>query len=211
MSRHDPRLHSQTLLDQLVGAAPDSAAGRALAARPETRRALEQAYQSLLAAPAPVGPSRRERLAVAGFVAVLTGEAATERHILTLLAQEDARLAGVIRDEAAEAATPGPYGRFPPGPLSAEDLDGPVYRTAPALRFGLGARLASALEYAHLVALHPRDAGSGTLEALEAAGWTPAEIAELTRLIGFLATLSRAVAGLRAWAAFGQPQPGDAF
>jgi len=60
--------------------------------------------------------------------------------------------------EIARGAAQGPYGSYPAGPLSAEDMAGPVYRVPAAARQALGPRLAAALEHAHLLVFHPRDA-----------------------------------------------------
>ena len=149
-----------------------------------------------------------ERRAIAAFAALLTGEPETAAHLLALLVETDATLAPLARlieHEAEDSAHPGPYGSFPPGPLSAEDLDGPVYAVPAATRREIGLRLAAALEYAHLATLHPRDATPEALTALTDAGWTNGGIAILLDIIGFVSFQACVVAGLRAYVSARQP------
>lgn len=194
--------HDITLIERLAGIAPDSTIGRAYRARAEARRFAEDGYRRLLH-PEEAGPvSVLERRAVAAFVAVLTGEAQTREHFLHLLRTTDATLglfARQIEAEAEDSAHPGPYGHFPDGPLSVESVDGPTYRVDEALRGIFGPRLTAALEYAHLLTLHPRDATEDALATLAQAGWTNAGIALLLDLVGFVNFQARIVAGLRAY------------
>ena len=200
--------HDLTLIERLAGIAPGSPVDRAFRARPEARAEAERAYRLLLA-PEDTGPvSLLERRAVAAFVAVLQAEPQTHAHFLELLRGTDPTLgplALLIQSEAEGSAHPGPYGAFPEGPLTAESLDGPVYRVDATARRHLGDRLAAALEHAHLLALHPRDAGPEALEALLAAGWTRDGIVILSQIVGLVAFQARAVAGLRAYVAARQP------
>ena len=196
--------HDLTLIERLAGVAPGSPVGRAFRARPEARAQSERSYQLLLF-PEVAGPvSLLERRAVAAFVAALQDEPETRAHFLALLRQTDAApapLARLIAHEADGSAHPGPYGAFPEGPLSAESLDGPVYVVDDATRLELGERLSAALEHAHLLALHPRDAGPEALEALLRAGWTRDGIVVLTQVIGLVSFQVRVVAGLRSYLA----------
>lgn len=204
MTQHDP-----TLVEHLAGIAPGSAIGHAFRARDEARRLAEEGYRRLLCPQDPGPVSILERRALAAFVAVLNGEPQTRAHFLNLLRDTDptlAPLARLIEREAEDSAHPGPYGRFPAGPLSAEDLDGPVYAVADPLRDQFGPRLAAALEHAHLITLHPRDATPAALQALARAGWTNGGIALVAELISFVNFQIRLVAGLRAYAAARQPQ-----
>lgn len=198
-------LHDTTLVERLAGIAPGSPVDRAWRARAAAREFAEDSYRRLLlpqdAGPVPVV----ERRAVAAFVAVLNGESRTRDHFLNLLRDTDPGLARLVEREAEDSSHPGPYGRFPEGPLSAEDLDGPVYTVADPLRHALGPRLSAALEHAHLVTLHPRDATPEALQALAAAGWTSGGIAVLLEVIGFVNFQSRVVAGLRSYIAARQP------
>ncbi len=197
MSRHDAWLHPLTIIERLAALPQGSPVTRALRNRPELLEGLEAGYRTLMRTG---GPARREQLAVAAFAAVLHGEEVVIRHFHELLAAEDGPLAAIVAREADNASLPGPYGVWPPGPLSAEDLDGPAWRADPPLRQHLGARLAAALEHAHLITLHPRDTSAGASEALAQAGWQAEEIRALNGLIAWIGALSPVVAGLRAYA-----------
>lgn len=200
--------HDTTFVERLAGVVPGSPVDRAWRDRAEARRFAEDTYRRLLHPLDPGPVSLLERRAVAAFVAVLNGERQTRDHLLALLRDTDptlAPLARLIEREAEDSAHPGPYGSFPAGPLSAEDLDGPVYSVSWPVQHELGLRLATALEYAHLVTLHPRDSTPEGLMALAKAGWTNSGIALLVDIIGFVNFQSRLVAGLRSHIAARQP------
>jgi len=137
-----------------------------------------------------------ERRAVTGFVERLLAVEGQSTPFFALLRQTDAQLAALLASEAASAARPGPYGRFPPGPLCAEDLDGPPYRTSPVICAKLGERLSVALEFAHLLVQHPGDLGPESLASLAVAGWTSKGIAELSEQIAAVAQQTRTLAQL---------------
>jgi CMD domain protein len=65
----------------------------------------------------------------------------------------------------------------------------------------LGRRLTAALEHAHLLVFHPRDASAAALQKLLDAGWSTTDIVTLSQLVSFLAFQIRVVAGLRTLAA----------
>jgi CMD domain protein len=100
----------------------------------------------------------------------------------------------------ADAIGRGPYGSYPPGPLTREDTAGPVYRADAAARRALGARLAAAFEHVHLLVYHPRDAAPAALQALLDAGWSTTDIVTLSQIVAFLSFQIRVVVGLRALA-----------
>ncbi len=207
--------HDRTLIETLAGVQSGSPIDRALQARSTLLHEIELGYRAALEPPLPGSFTLAERRIVAAFVAVLQDEAQTRAHFLGLIRGLGAGdglgdLAVLIETEAEGAAWPGPYGSFPPGPLSVEDLDGPAYLASPALAARLGQRLAAALEHAHLLVLHPRDAGLAALDRLTAAGWSDAEIHALTELVGFVEVTIRAVAGLRAYSYSRQPHAADA-
>ena len=78
-----------------------------------------------------------------------------------------------------------------------EDKTGLIYRVAPDDQRVLGARLAAALEHAHLLVFRPRDAAPAAMQALLAAGWSSTAIVTLSQLVAFLSFQVRTVAGLR--------------
>jgi CMD domain protein len=66
-----------------------------------------------------------------------------------------------------------------------------------AARRVLGPRLVAAVEHAHLLVLHPRDADSAALQALLDAGWSTTGIVTLSQITAFLSFQIRVVVGLR--------------
>jgi hypothetical protein len=120
-------------------------------------RGIRAAIEVLLSPATPEGLSVSERRSIAVFASALLGEPVSRARFETLLG--DPRLSRLLQAEADGASRPGPYGRFPPAPLTAADLDGPPYR-APA---DLGEPLAAALEHVHLLLTHPGEAASARL------------------------------------------------
>jgi CMD domain protein len=196
-------LHAR-IIEELAGVAPGSALDKTLSNRSEAFAQAQKSYEALLHPDDPGAVSLWERRAVAAFTAALFSEPKTAAHYRALLEVSDpssGRLSHLVLWEAHAASRPGPYGRYPEGPLSSEDLDGPVYRVRAELREDLGDKLSSALEHAHLLALHPRDASPSDLQRLLDAGWSTAGIVTLSQLVAFLAFQTRVVAGLNAVAA----------
>lgn len=186
------------LISRLSGLVADSPEDRAFANRPEARRNAEESYRLLLDPVDPGPVTRAERHAVAAFVAVLHDDPATVSHYRGLLEQTDPNLAHAVLWTAEAARGAGPWGSYPPGPLSRENQPGAVFRVPDDQREALGERLSAALEHAHLLVLHPRDASRGALQALIDAGWTTPGIVTLSQLVSFLTFQIRVVAGLRA-------------
>jgi CMD domain protein len=61
----------------------------------------------------------------------------------------------------------------------------------------LGPRITAALEHAHLLVFHPRDASAHAIESLLSVGWSTTDIVTLSQLVAFLSFQIRTVAGLR--------------
>lgn len=186
------------LIDELVGIAPGSRLDALRAERPQARANAQTSYEALFAPATPGGMRLAERFAVAAFVAGLHEQPRVRAFYAAHLAQHG----GAALDSAVDAAigtgrTRGPYGAYPPGPLSSEDQAGPRFLVHPATRGVMGARLAAALEHAHLLVFHPRDASPEALQALLDAGWTTTEIVTLSQLVAFLSFQIRVIAGLR--------------
>ncbi len=187
---------SDDAIDALAGLPADSGL-RAL--RPEARAYAQKSYEALFLRPARDMMPLAERLAIACFVAGLHQDApAIEHYGALLLDSPAAPLSAAIAAAASAGATTGPYGAFPPGPLSVEDMSGPHYAADAA---ALGPRLAAAFKHAHLLVFHPRDAGRTAIEDLVAAGWSSTEIVTLSQLISFLTFQIRTAGGLRLLAA----------
>jgi CMD domain protein len=189
------------VIDLLAGVERGSALDRIRDQRPAARENAQKSWAALFEPEEPGTVSALERHAVAAFVAALHREPETARFYAEALAKRDAGLAIAVAAEAERAGAEGPYGRYPEGPLSAEDKAGPVYRVSDGSRPVLGPRLAAALAHTHLLVFRPRDASAAALQALLDAGWSTTDIVTLSQLVAFLSFQIRIVAGLRALAA----------
>ncbi len=182
---------TEDVIDRLAGLPAGSPLHAIRAQRPQARDNAQASYLALFQPEHPGDVSLAERNAVAAFVAGLHGEAEIAAFYASGL--DDAE---IMAAEAVRAATRGPYGRFPAGPLSAEDVEGPLYRASP----GVPAKLAAGLEHAHALVFHPRDVGVADLQKLLDAGWSTTGIVTLSQLVSFLSFQIRVVVGLRALA-----------
>lgn len=187
------------IIDTLAGIEPGSALDAIRAKRVQARDNAQKSYLSLFEPVDASDVSLTERAAVATFVIGLHGEspvAAFYREKLETSA-DGAALLAPVKAEIARGKTSGPYGAFPAGPLSVEDKTGLIYRVGADQKPALGARLAAALEHAHLLVFRPRDAAASDMEALLAAGWSNTGIVTLSQLVAFLSFQVRVVTGLR--------------
>ncbi|HKU99094.1 MAG TPA: CMD domain protein [Vineibacter sp.] len=187
------------VIDALVGIAPGTALDAIRARRPDARTHAQTSYRALFA-PEDFGDvTAVERFAVARFIAGLHEAADVAALYAEGLAGSgaSAALRAAVDAAIAEGRTQGPYGSFPPGPLSGENTAGPVYRVGDETGRGLGRRLAAAFEHTHMLIFHPRDAAAPALQALLDAGWSTTGIVTLSQLVAFLSFQIRVVAGLR--------------
>jgi CMD domain protein len=193
------------IIDMLAGITP----GSRLDSVRRTRRTVarehaQKSYDSLFAPTDASGFSPLERFAIAMFVAGLHGgQPAIKDFYAAELGSAGATSATctAIDAEIAAAATKGPYGAYPRGPLSKEDTSGLIHRVADAHRKTLGPRLTSAFEHVHMLVFHPRDAAPASLQAMLDAGWTTDAVVTLSQLVAFLSFQIRVVAGLEVLAA----------
>ena len=186
------------ILDRLAGIAAGSALDTLRRERPQTRDNVQASYAALFEATDETGVAQNERLAVAAFVSLLHGGSAAEHYLGLLEAQPDgAKLAGLVRRQAEKGATKGPYGAYPPGPLSQEDVTGLIFKIEAADRAALGERLATALEHTHQLVFHLRDAKPTDFDPLKAAGWSTPAIVTLSQIVAYLSFQIRAAHGLR--------------
>lgn len=194
---------TQDIIDTLAGIEPGSTLDAIRARRAQARENAQKSYLALFE-PIDAGDfSLAERAAVAAFVTGLHGEspvAAFYRDKLAATA-EGAPLLDAINAEIGRGKTSGPYGAYPAGPLSIENKAGLIYRVSAEHKPVLGARLVAALEHAHLLVFHPRDAAFANMEALLAAGWSATAIVTFSQLVAFLSFQVRVVSGLRTLAA----------
>ena len=187
---------TKDIIDLLAGIEPGSSLDAIRDRRLQARENAQKSYLALFA-PDDFGAfAAAERHAVAAFVAGLHGEANVTNFYFAKV--DRPALVEALRGEIAQAKTSGPYGAFPPGPLSVEDKSGLIYRVGADRKAVLGARLAAALEHAHLLVFHPRDPAAADLKALLDAGWPTTAVVTLSQLVAFLSFQVRAVAGLRA-------------
>ncbi|MDB5506716.1 MAG: hypothetical protein JWR75_1354 [Devosia sp.] len=193
---------TRDIIDQLSGIAPGSHLDTVRHNRSVARDNAQNSYVALFEPSDPAGVSLFERFALAAFVTGLHGDTKIADHYRATLARTarpDALAA--LGSEVLRAAGEGPYGRYPAGPLSVEDIPGPVHQIAQSNRQVLGQRLAAGLEHAHLLVFRPREASADALATLLAAGWTTADIVTLSQLVAFLSFQIRVIIGLRALAA----------
>lgn len=187
------------IIDVLVGIEPGSSLDAVRRRRPQARDQAQASYRALFSPEAVGGVSMVERFAVAAFVTALHDEAEIASFYANCLTESGAatELRTAIDGAVATAKGQGPYGSFPPGPLSLEDAPGPTYRIAAVAHDVLGPRLAAMFEHMHLLVFHPRDASPAKLQALLDAGWSTTDIVTLSQAAAFLSFQIRVVAGLR--------------
>jgi CMD domain protein len=187
------------IIDLLAGIEAGSGLDAIRARRLQARENAQKSYAALFE-PADFGDvAAVERYAVATFVAGVHGEPVVANFYMAGLAKWGRpEIVDTVTAEIEPAKTRGPYGAFPAGPLSVEDTKGPTFRVADASRHALGARLAAALEHAHLLVFHPRDASPASIGTLLEAGWSNDAIVTLSQLVAFLSFQIRTIVGLRA-------------
>ncbi|HEX3350610.1 MAG TPA: CMD domain protein, partial [Acetobacteraceae bacterium] len=179
---------SADVIDTLAGIAEDSHLHGLRAQRTQARDNAQASYEALFEPAEPGDMMSKERFAVAVFVAGLHRQpeiAAFYAHSLNAASGGPA-LRAHVEAEMERGATEGPYGHFPAGPLTAEDTEGPTYRVPDDARATLGDRLAAAMEHAHMLVFHPRDASPAHLQVLLDAGWSATGIVTLSQIVSFL-------------------------
>jgi CMD domain protein len=190
------------VIDLLAGIEPGSPLHDVRARREQARDNAQKSYRALFESDFPEGFSALERHAVATFVAGLHRQPVVAGFYEAALRRfGQPRIVDAIGAEISRGAAQGPYGRYPQGPLSVEDKEGPDYRVSAASAADLGPKLTAAFEHAHLLVFHPRDASSAALQRLLDAGWSTTDIVTLSQLVSFLAFQIRVIAGLRTLAA----------
>jgi CMD domain protein len=177
------------IINTLAGLTPDSPLAGIRNRKPIARDHAQASHRALFEPSDEADITRQERFAIAAFVAGLHAEPEATAFYAGSLPPE---LAAPIEAEVTKARTTGPYGAYPKGPLSAEDLPGPTYRPT-----AFSPRMNAALAHVHMLVFHPRDASPERLQALLDAGWSNTGIVTLSQLTAFLAFQIRAAAGLR--------------
>lgn len=174
--------------------------------RAQAKDNAQLSFEALLE-PAETGEfSHRDRYAVAAFTAGLLGAPAAEEFYRDLLRDEDEVASWAIAellDESlleldSRSSVRGPYGSFESAALTAENVAGPWLKVEKNSIEILGPLLAAGLEFAHLLALHPRDSRPEHMALLLDAGWDEDSIVTLAQLVSFLNFQIRISTGLTA-------------
>ncbi|WP_129656849.1 alkylhydroperoxidase domain protein [Rothia halotolerans] len=215
MTAQDRTVPTADIVNLLAGIAPGDPLDRLRDLRPQAKENAQRSFAALLEPEEPGAFTIPQRYAVATFVAEVTGSDAA-RHFYGDVLEDEAPQDVVAAVDAAGAAAiesgpgigvggptardrvVGPYGDYPVPELAAENVPGPVFLLPAASRRVLGEELASALEYAHLLVLHPRDSAPRHLSALLEAGWDEDGVVSLAQLVSFLSFQIRAAEGLAA-------------
>jgi CMD domain protein len=187
------------VIDTLAGLASDSPLALIRRRKPVTREHAQASYRALFEPSDTMEVSVQERFALAWFVAALHDQEAVAAFYAAGLAQTGPAdgFVAAVSAEIERGHAMGPYGTYPKGPLSGEDMAGPVYAVAQAHRAALGVRVSAALAHVHMLVFHPRDASPDSLQTLLDAGWSNSGVVTVSQLVAFLAFQIRAVAGLR--------------
>ena len=185
------------VIDQLIGAEEGDALFDLRLQRPEAKKNAQTSFTVLFDSAELEHASQLERLAVAFWTVALSGSP-TASFYRALLAEESPETLAVLEAALPGAVTTGPYGDYPEGPLSIENVAGPHWAPDAALAGFAGPRLAAALAHTHLLVYRPRDSSADALQTLLDAGWTTTGIVTLSQLVAFLSFQHRVVAGLTA-------------
>ena len=120
------------VIDTLAGLAPNSPLALIRDQKPVTHEQAQASYHALFEPAEPGDVTRQERLAAATFVAGLHALPGANEFYSTSLARTRPTEAFVaaLSAEITRGRTRGPYGAYPTGPLSTEDVAGPVYSVA---------------------------------------------------------------------------------
>jgi CMD domain protein len=183
------------VIDQLVGIQPGDALDTLRDQRPNARANAQASYDALLHSSELTEVAQRERLAIAYWTVALS-KSPTAAFYRDLLAAEDAGLLAALEGALPGALTDGPYGDYPEGPLTVENVDGLHWLPSAELAVAAGPRLAAALAHTHLLVYRPRDASADALQELLETGWSTTGIVTLSQLVAFLSFQLRVVAGL---------------
>jgi CMD domain protein len=183
------------VIDRLLGVSEGDALFALREQRPDAKRNAQASYDALFASDELEHVSQLERLAIAFWAVALT-RSPSAAHYRELLAADSPATLAALEAALPGAVTTGPYGDFPAGPLSAENVAGPHWEPSAELTAAVGIRLAAALAHAHLLTYRPRDSSDDALQALLDAGWSTTGIVTLSQLVSFLNFQLRVVAGL---------------
>lgn len=183
------------VIDQLLGTHEGDPLFALRTQRPDAKKNAQASFDALFHSGEFEHASQIERLAIAYWTVALS-QSPTVSFYRELLAAESPEMLSALEAALPEAATTGPYGDYPAGPLTSENAPGLHWATDAALAASVGLRLAAALAHTHLLVYRPRDSSADSLQALLDAGWSTTGIVTLSQLVAFLNFQLRVVAGL---------------
>ncbi|MGM7699336.1 CMD domain protein [Microbacterium sp. A84] len=182
------------VVNEMLGDRRATAVHRVRAARSESAEQMQKSFHVLVLADDNAAATRRERVCIATFTALLHGEDCAAFYT-DLLRQHDDALPAIVTILAERSLTRGPYGQSEVN--AAESVPGPTFTVDDiAALYALDDRLTAAIEFAHLLVFHPRDTRRAHLQQLIDVGWTNDGIVTLAQLIGFVTFQMRVIAGL---------------
>ena len=187
------------IIDTLADIEPGSALDQIRRTREQARDNAQRSFRVLFEPKDPGTFPLAERYAVAAYAVGLQASTSPAATFYTELLEDEVspELATAVAELAVQDRRPGPYGEFKESGLMAEPDPGLTVSYASGQRPEIiDERLAAALEHAHVLSLHPRDAEAQHLCRLEATGWSADDIVTLSQLISFLAFQIRVVDGL---------------
>ena len=185
------------VIDQLIGVTEGDALFTLRTQRPDAKKNAQASFDALFASDELGQASQLERLALAYWTIALS-QSPTAPFYSDLLAAESPETLAALDAALPGAVTTGPYGDYPAGPLTVENVSGLNWEPDGALIAAVGPRLAAALAHTHLLVYRPRDSSADALQALLDAGWSTTGIVTLSQLVAFLNFQLRVVAGLTA-------------
>lgn len=165
--------------------------------RPITIDGAQKSYDALFSTDTDSDFPLADRFAIATFVARLHRFEAAISFYDDELKKRKAEWSEIIAKAAEAAKSTGPFGFYPNGPLSKENIIGKSWFAGQELQDRLGVKLAAALGYAHLLVFHPRDCEKGNLDRLIQDGWSDKTLITLSQLIAFLSFQIRLAEGLK--------------
>lgn len=186
------------IIDALTGIATGDVLDVARSRRPEAKRHAQGSFEALFQPLDASHVTLPERAAVALFVARLHGQRAAVQFYGTLLRETGGGdvLEPVIVAEADRASGAGPYGAFR-AENAPESVPGLEYAVdSVEASYAVPDRLAAALEHAHFLVFHPRDAARERLQRLLDDGWSTTGVVTLSQLVSFLTFQLRVIHGL---------------
>lgn len=189
------------IIDTLTEIEPGSRLDEIRRTRQQARDNAQRSFEVLFEPEQPGTFPLSERYAIAAYTVSLQASDSPAVTFYTELLEDEVttELATAVAELAVRGQANGPYGLFKERALRTESAPGPTV-TYPANERPqvLTERLAAALEHAHLLSLHPRDAEAKHLRRLQEAGWSADDMVTLSQLISFLAFQIRVVDGLLA-------------